>query len=90
MKRIIRCLLSLVLLCLLLPSLSAFAEQSADARGIEKLKVVYSEEEAMKPEVSSEEVLPPGKKSVPGSISFVPSAAGLIIAGTVVKDLINR
>ena len=59
-------------------------------RGIEKLKVVYSEEEAMKPEVSSEEVLPPGKKSVPGSISFVPSAAGLIIAGEVIKDLINR
>ena len=59
-------------------------------RGIEKLKVVYSEEEAIKPEPVTEEALPPGKKSVPGSISFVPSAAGLIIAGEVIKDLINR
>ncbi len=59
-------------------------------RGIEKLKVVYSEEEAIKPEADREEVLAPGKRSVPGSISFVPSAAGLIIAGEVIKDLINR
>lgn len=46
-------------------------------RGIKKLKVVYSKEEAIKIE-----------SKVPGSISFVPSVAGLIIAGEVVKDLI--
>ena len=47
-------------------------------RGIEKLKVVYSKEQPIKVE---------GK--VPASISFVPSAAGLIIAGEVIKDLIK-
>lgn len=47
------------------------------ARGIKKLKVLYSKEEAIKTE---------GKI---GSISFVPSVAGLIIAGEVVKDLIK-
>ncbi len=44
--------------------------------------MVYSKEEAMKRE--SEE-----RKPVPGSIAFVPSVAGLIIAGEVVKDLIG-
>lgn len=47
-------------------------------RGIKKLKVVYSKEEPIKT----------GEK-VPGSISFVPSVAGLIIAGEVVKDIIK-
>ena len=60
-------------------------------RGIEKLKVLYSEEEAIKPsEESGSEEPAPGKRSVPGSISFVPSAAGLIIAGEVIKDLIKQ
>lgn len=54
-------------------------------RGIEKLKVVYSKEEQIKPlEVVEEN----NKRQVPGSISFVPSVAGLIIASEVVKDLI--
>ncbi len=48
-------------------------------RGIKKLKVVYSKEEPIKIE-----------SKVPGSISFVPSVVGLIIAGEVVKDLINE
>ena len=56
-------------------------------RGIESLKVLYSEEEAIKPEMREGEELPPGKRSTPGSISFVPSVAGLIIAGEVIKDL---
>lgn len=51
-------------------------------RGISKLKVVYSKEEPIKR--ATEEQRP-----VPGSIAFVPSAAGLIIAGEVVKDLIG-
>lgn len=56
-------------------------------RGIQKLKVVYSEEIPMTP-VQRE--LPPGRRQVPGSNAFVPSVAGLIIAGEVVKDLIGR
>lgn len=55
-------------------------------RGIKKLKVVYSQEEPIKPMVIDES----SKKQVPGSISFVPSVAGLIIAGEVIKDIINK
>ena len=51
------------------------------ARGIEKLKVVYSKEEPIKPI--------DGEYKTPASISFVPSVAGLIIAGEVIKDIIN-
>lgn len=56
-------------------------------RGIPRLKVVYSKEKPIAPleGVSSEEV--PGRRSIPGSAAFVPSVAGLIIAGEVVKDL---
>ena len=57
-------------------------------RGIDSLKVVYSREEAMEPgEVENEELK--GKRTAPGSISFVPSVCGLIIAGEVIKDLIK-
>ena len=54
-------------------------------RGIEKLKVVYSKEEPIKSGKISEN----SNKPVPGSISFVPSVAGLIIAGEVIKDIIK-
>ena len=54
-------------------------------RGIKKLKVVYSKEIPIKPK----EYLEVRGKQLPGSISFVPSAAGLIIAGEVIKDIIN-
>lgn len=53
-------------------------------RQIDSLKVVYSEEE---PIINSSET--ENKKPVPASISFVPSVAGLIIAGEVIKDLIK-
>lgn len=55
-------------------------------RGIKKLKVVYSKEEPIKPMIINEDT----KKQVPGSISFVPSVAGLIIAGEVIKDIICK
>lgn len=55
-------------------------------RGIKKLKVVYSKEEPIKPKQTIEQN---EKKHIPGSISFVPSVAGLIIASEVVKDLIK-
>ena len=55
-------------------------------RGVKGLKVVYSDEEPMKPSVQISEG---GRRQIPGSISFVPSVAGLIIAGEVIKDLIK-
>lgn len=55
------------------------------SRGIKKLKVVYSKEEPVKREANKEL-----KKQVPASISFVPSVAGLIIAGEVVKDILKK
>ena len=57
-------------------------------RGIKKLKVVYSEEMPIKPGECNEETSTSTRRSTPGSIAFVPSVAGLIIAGEVVKDLI--
>lgn len=56
-------------------------------RGIKKLKVVYSKEIPLKPDISSDEIIPEGKRQIPGSVSFVPAVAGLIIAGEVIKDL---
>ena len=54
-------------------------------RGIEKLKVLYSKEEPIKVSANEEST---SKKAIPGSISYVPSIAGLIIAGEVIKDII--
>lgn len=69
-------------------------------RGIRKLKVVYSEEQPLRPiedmAISCRAycICPPGTKrhctdrrDIPGSTAFVPSVAGLILAGEVVKDL---
>jgi len=71
-------------------------------RGVKKLKVVYSEEKPTRPiedlSISCREncICPPGAKhkcterrDIPGSVAFVPSVAGLIIAGEVVKDLVK-
>ena len=55
-------------------------------RGIDKLKVIYSKEEPIKLEESEKE----NGKVIPGSISFVPSVAGLMIAGEVIKDIIKE
>ncbi len=58
-------------------------------RGIKKLKCVYSKEIPMKPkEVFSEEKST--RRQTPGSVAFVPSVAGLIIAGEVLKDLAKQ
>lgn len=69
-------------------------------RGIKKLKVVYSKEKPLTPidedNISCKDncVCPPGttrkcthRRAIPGSVSFVPSVAGLIIASEVVKDI---
>ncbi len=55
-------------------------------RGIEHVKVVYSKEEPLSTDEKDEE----SGKTVPGSVAFVPSVVGLIIAGEVIKDLINK
>ena len=54
-------------------------------RGIKKLKVLFSTEEPIKPTAQKDE----RGKVPPGSISFVPSVAGLLIGGEVIKDLIR-
>ena len=69
-------------------------------RGVKKLKVVYSEEQPIRPiedmaiSCRSHCICPPGAKhkcterrDIPGSVAFVPSVVGLIIAGEVIKDL---
>ena len=56
-------------------------------RGIKKLKVVYSKEKPLTPLISEETVI--GRRQIPGSTAFVPSVVGLIIAGEVIKDLID-
>lgn len=72
-------------------------------RGIKKLKVVYSKEQPIKPKddmsVSCRKhcICPPGtarkctqRRDIPGSTAFVPSVVGLIIAGEVIKDIVNK
>ncbi len=64
-------------------------------RGVEKLKVVYSTEKPCLPDLSSmdeeeREELPPGRRSLPGSISYAPSIAGLMLAAEVIRDLSGR
>lgn len=72
-------------------------------RGVKKLKVVYSEEQPTRPledmgiSCRTNCICPPGAKhkcterrDIPGSTAFVPSVAGLIIAGEVVKDLTGK
>ena len=56
------------------------------ARGIDKLKVVFSTETV----TISGEKAPESGKMTPGSLSFVPSVMGLIIAGEVIKDIIKK
>lgn len=53
-------------------------------RGVEGLKVVYSKEKALTPAPIEEET---NKRATPGSIAFVPSVVGLIIASEVIKDI---
>ena len=56
-------------------------------RGIRHLKVVYSQEEALTPTGWEEEAAALGKRQIPGSVSFVPGAAGLILAGQGIRDI---
>ena len=58
------------------------------ARNIHHLKVVFSPEEPAP--TQQLETPPPGRRSVPASVAWVPSCAGLMMAGTVIQDLITR
>lgn len=58
-------------------------------RGIFHLKVVYSEEPPLAP-LFEEEPAAASRRQTPGSVSFVPPAAGLLLASAVVRDLIGR
>lgn len=73
--------------------LARVMRQELKTRRIKKLKVLYSREIPLPP-VPSEEVRGKSPTSpghpVPGSVSFVPSVAGLIIAGEVVKDILKK
>lgn len=59
------------------------------ARGIDALKVLFSKEEPRKPVVTYESDVPETRRATPGSVSFVPPVAGLIIASEVIKDLVH-
>lgn len=65
--------------------LARVMRQELKKRGIKRLKVVYSKEKPRKPEKGEMDVVT--KKVSPGSVAFVPSVVGLIIAGEVIKDL---
>ena len=56
-------------------------------RGIEHFKVVYSEEPALTPFGSAEDG---NKRQTPGSMSYVPAAAGLLMAGEIIRDLLEK
>ena len=63
-------------------------------RGIDRLKVVYSQEDpiacTLPPDDPAWAELPEGRNALPGSCAFVPSVMGLIIAGEVIKDLVKE
>ena len=71
--------------------LARVIRQQCRRAGIKSLKVVYSTEIPLPPHPAAAEVTDPDtkKRSVPGSVAFVPSVAGLIMAGEVVRDLIR-
>ena len=54
-------------------------------RGITKLKVVYSKEQPLTPQSVDNAI----KRQTPGSVSFVPSVVGMIVASVVVRDLLG-
>jgi len=82
--------------------LAKVMRRELNKRGVKKLKVVYSEEKPIKPledmsiSCRSNCICPPGaerkctdRRAIPGSVAYVPSVVGLIIAGEVIKDLLN-
>ena len=58
-------------------------------RGYKHVKVLFSTEDPIPSVGDTGEELPEGRRSLPGSVAFVPSVAGLLIAGEVIRDLIK-
>lgn len=67
--------------------LARVMRQKLKKLGVQDLKVVYSTEKAVKPNYPPD--MPPQRKAAPGSVAFVPSVAGIIAGGEVIKDLIG-
>ena len=61
--------------------------QQLKKRGVPKLKVVYSKEPPLIREKDPETDADSSKRQTPGSVAYVPSVAGLILASEVIKDL---
>ena len=59
-------------------------------RGIKGVKVLFSTEDPIPGAGTLTEELPEGRRSLPGSVAFVPSVAGLLIAGEVIRDLTGK
>ena len=72
--------------------LARIMRKECHKRGIDHVKVLYSKEDALTPLDDDGNPIPgpegSSRRSLPGSVAFVPSVAGLIIAGEVIKDLI--
>lgn len=72
-------------------ALARIMRKECGKRGLKGVKVVYSEELPLDPQTDGEDIEPQregsSRRSTPGSVSFVPAVAGLIMAGEVIKDL---
>ena len=73
--------------------LARIIRKECKKRGIAKLKVVWSTEDPIDCKLSPDDPawaeLPEGRNALPGSVCFVPAAAGMVIAGAVIKDIIK-
>lgn len=73
--------------------LARVMRQECKKRGIKNVKVVYSKEKPIAPVLTEQEKIVAEQKGngvAPGSCAFVPSVAGLIIAGEVIRDLCQK
>jgi len=77
--------------------LARIMRKELNKRGIKNVKVLYSEEDPTRPETNIANGenddgghVTKGRRDIPGSISFVPASAGLLIASQVVKDLLEK
>ena len=73
--------------------LARIIRKECKKRGIAKLKVVWSTEDPVHCKLSPDDPalseLPEGRNALPGSVCFVPAAAGMVLAGAVIRDLIG-
>ena len=73
--------------------LARIMRKECKKRGIARLKVVWSTEDPLNNPIAPDDPawaeLPEGRNALPGSVCFVPAAAGMVIAGEVIKDIIK-